>query len=136
MLGRGRQTRPEVAEVVEVRAGHHDPKLGLLGDASEHVVQLGLAVVAPVGAVRQVRRPLGFMRADRAVGDSQLRRDPAGVIGLAGGERRRHRRDRERAVPERSGGNRGDERGVRSPRVGDDHTSGRRKGPVKLFELA
>ncbi len=136
VLGRGRQSRPEVAEVVHVRARHHDREVVLLGDAREHVVQLGLAVVAAIGAVREVRRPFGLVRAHGSMDDAQRVGDAPSLIGLARGQRRRDGRDRERTITEGTGRDGGHERGVDAAGVGDDHAARRRKDLVEPVELA
>ena len=49
----------------------------------------GLAVVAAVGAVREVRRPFGLVRAHGSMDDAQLVGDAPSLVGFARRERRR-----------------------------------------------
>ena len=81
------QAGSPVAEVVGVRPGEHGGVAALGGDPLERVVQLGLAVVAAVPAVRAVALAVHLVGRDRLVGDPDRPCDVARAVELPGRQR-------------------------------------------------
>ncbi len=126
VLARSDEPGPPVALVVGVRSREHHRVSAAPREGSERVVQLGLAVVAAVAAVRPVSRTCELVRPDDLVGDADRVSDGARTGQLARRERRRHRGDGERARTERARRERCDERGVDASRERDDRAVERR----------
>ena len=120
VLGRRGEPRAPVADVVRVRAGEDGRKSAPLGERRELVVELRLAVVAAVAAVRAVALALELGGRDRLVCDADRAGDVTRTVELTRRERGRHGRHGERSLPERAHGERGDERRVDAARERDD----------------
>ena len=77
VLGRGDESRPIIAEIVQIRAAanHIKPQIDPQGDDS--IVQLALAMVTAATVIANVVRIGKFIRADDDVPDADLLGDPA-----------------------------------------------------------
>ena len=114
-LGGGPLSGPMVVEVVRVDPEDDGGAVGG-GDRREHVHQRRLAVVATLGVVDAVGGPFQLVGVDRLPAQPPFGAEPAAVVELGGGERRRDGGDRQRRLgTERVGGDGGEERRVGSP---------------------
>ena len=120
VLGGGPQPRTKVTQVVGVRAGEDVGESLLTREHSEDVVELGLAVVAAVGAVRAVGLLVDLLRPHGPVTDACGLGRLAGGLELSERQGWRHGRNGERALTELPRGDRGDERGIDAAGESDD----------------
>jgi hypothetical protein len=123
LLG-GALARAPVAEVVGVGADRQRQALDL-GERHQQVEQLRLAEVAAVGAVGGVAGTLQLVGGDHHVPHAQLAGEQARVGQLVLGEAGRDPGGRHGALPQRLGGRRQQEGGVRAAGEGDHHAAGR-----------
>jgi len=87
--------RSKIACVVDVHPVRDRVKTHLVAQGSEHIEELGLAVVAAVGRVHPVARVRELLRGHEAVGDMKLAGDPLGHRAVASGIRWRFCGNRE-----------------------------------------
>ena len=135
VFGSRAQTGTHVLQIVGVGAAGNHRQARFGSNHGQNVVELVLAVVAPVRVVGQVRRILGFVGPDRSVPDTHLIGHGPGVLGLTGGQRRRYRRHRQGAIAQRLGSDRGDQGRVRAAREGHQHSVHPSQQVVELFQL-
>src|SRR5206468_6764535 len=110
MLVGGGQSRTPVTQIVRVRTGQNDRIAAGACERNKAVVELALAVVAPVATVRGVAGACEFVCLDDFVPNSDRARYLPRAGELPRRQSRRNGRDRDRSASERAGSERRDDR--------------------------